>query len=269
MITHRLTYSQHRSLQPTGPPAQGQSQPHSHARLNEAFDNIRAEFDSALTEANVVRNQKDEIEGKGPSYSSNFFFFRKKKKKKSRINEPLCVVVQQVNELNIIRQSLYDLEAQHNKVRQQFEDELGRLRSELMTTRQQLAAATSGAGGPPPAGSGISAGPGAPSQIGPGGALVGGPPYPPAGEPPYGRDYARERPIEREPRIGDRPGLGPLTDRGLSLADRERDRDRMDRERERERDRERDRLERDRDRVPDARDPKRMKNDRIKSDRPG
>ncbi|XP_006463192.1 hypothetical protein AGABI2DRAFT_224855 [Agaricus bisporus var. bisporus H97] len=235
------TIYNHRSLQPTGPPTQGQSQPHSHTRLNEAFDSIRAEFDSALTEANVVRNQKDEIEGK---------------------------VVQQVNELNIIRQSLYDLEAQHNKVRQQFEDELGRLRSELLTTRQQLAAATSGAGGPPPAGPGISSGPGAPSQIGPGGALVGGPPYPPAGEPPYGRDYARERPIEREPRIGDRSGLGPLGDRGLGLADRERERDRMDRERERERDRERERLDRDRDRIPDGRDTKRSKNDRMKSDRP-
>lgn len=180
--------------------------------------------------------------------------------------------MQQVNELNIIRQSLYDLESQHNKVRQQFEEELARLRSELMTTRQQLAAATSGAGGPPPAGPGISAGPGAPSQIGPGGALVGGgPPYPPAGEPPYSRgDYGRDRPIDREQRGADRPGLGPLADRGLGpLTDRDRERERMDRERERERDRDRERMDRERDRVPDARDPKRMKSDRIKSDRPG
>lgn len=176
--------------------------------------------------------------------------------------------MQQVNELNIIRQSLYDLESQHNKVRQQFEEELARLRSELMTTRQQLAAATSAAGGPPP-GPGIGAGPGAPSQIGPGGALVGGgTPYPPAGgEPPYGREYVRDRPVEREPR--ERPGLGPLgAERGPGpLPDRERERERIDRERERV-DRERV-LDRERDRAADSRDPKRLKSDRIKSDRPG
>lgn len=142
-----------------------------------------------------------------------------------------------------------------------------------MTTRQQLAAATSAAGGPPPSGPGIGTGPGAPSQIGPGGALVsGGPQYPPAsGEPPYGRDYGRDRLVEREPRGAERPGLGLLgADRGPGpLNDRDRDRDRMDRDRERDRERERDRMDRERDRVPDSRDPKRPKSERIKSDRPG
>lgn len=51
------------------------------------------------------------------------------------------------------------------------------------------------------------------------------------------------------------------------MPDRERERERIDRERERV-DRERV-LDRERDRAADSRDPKRLKSDRIKSDRPG
>jgi glucose repression regulatory protein TUP1 len=64
----------------------------------------------------------------------------------------------------------------------------------------------------------------------------------------------------------------PYADSYYSSRDRERDRDRLreerDRDRERERDRERDR-DRDRDRANDLRDPKRIKTERMKIERPG
>lgn len=41
----------------------------------------------------------------------------------------------QVNEVNIIRRSLYDLESQHGKVRQHYEEELRRLRAEVASLR--------------------------------------------------------------------------------------------------------------------------------------
>jgi len=172
---------------------------------------------------------------------------------------PQHVVVQQVNELNVIRQSLYDLESQHNKVRQHFEEELARARSELSVTKQQLAAATTIANASQP-GSGATVGPGAPSQILPVTAHVAsGPPYPTGSEPtPYSRDYSRDRLVERDPRGGERSALGPLgAERGMGPStDRERS------ERDRERDRERDNRERERERPSD---PKRVKNDRLKA----
>src|SRR5580704_4505563 len=73
---------------------------------------------------------------------------------------PLVSVSSQVNELNIIRQSLYDLETQHSKVRQSYEEELNRLRSELLSSRQGLPGAPHPTVGPgsigPPGGSGPS-----------------------------------------------------------------------------------------------------------------
>ncbi|KIJ62150.1 hypothetical protein HYDPIDRAFT_30699 [Hydnomerulius pinastri MD-312] len=213
---------QHRSLQPTGPPAQGPSQ-HTHARLNEAFDTIRQEFDVLTSDLGLLRNQRDEYESK---------------------------VTSQINELNIIRQSLYELESQHGKIRQQYEEELSRLRAELHAARQGIPA-----GAPPH------------PTVGPGSIGPAGPPAPPPTVPgvqpttgpgsyndPY---YSRDRERERE---------------------REKDRERADREREREReirdrDRElRDREQRDRERERPgevSRDPKRIKTERMKNDRPG
>src|SRR6267154_4461138 len=124
-------------------------------------------------------------------------------------------VASQVNELNIIRQSLYDLEAQHGKIRQQYEEEISRLRAELMAARQ-------GATGLPP-NLGVNVGPGA-----------SGLPTPTAGPAlPYS-----------DPFMG-RPPRDPAFDR-----DRDRDRDRerglLERERDREREREREVKERER-----------------------
>lgn len=140
-----------------------------------------------------------------------------------------------MNELNIIRQSLYELEAQHGKVRQQYEEELARLRSENHALRQGGGGIPSGGGHNPPIMGPASGGP--PSSISAGG------------------------------------GVPPFNDPYFSRNDRDRDRDNV-RERERneriERDRERDAMrDRERDRAVDSRDPKRMKADRMKSERPG
>ena len=65
--------SQHRSLQPTGPPTQGPSQQHSHARLNESFEAIRQEFDGLTSDIGVLRNQRDDYESKGMSHCDSSF----------------------------------------------------------------------------------------------------------------------------------------------------------------------------------------------------
>ena len=54
----------------------------------------------------------------------------------------------QVNELNIIRQSLYELETQHTKIRAQYEDQIRHLRQEIENLRTQR-------DGPPPPREGI------------------------------------------------------------------------------------------------------------------
>ncbi|KAJ4490107.1 WD40-repeat-containing domain protein [Lentinula aciculospora] len=197
----------HRSLQPSGPGAVVAGPQHSMARINDSFEVIRNEFEVLLNEVGNIRSQRDDFESK---------------------------VSSQVNELNIIRQSLYELEAQHDKVRQQYEEEVTRLRSEIHALRQ-------GGGGMPPGGHSA-------SIIGPG----------PAGPPSS---------------ISAGGGVPPFNDPYFSSRnDRDRDRD-IARERERneriERDRERDAMrDRDRDRNLDSRDPKRLKADRMKSERP-
>ena len=147
-------------------------------------------------------------------------------------------VTSQVNELNIIRQSLYELEVQHSKIRGQYEDELSRLRNELVAVRQSV---PSNAPQPPPLGPGI------------GPLATSGPPVAPGlppntgsfNDPYYTRDRERDRERERgEPRDRDR-------ERAI---DREREREMRDRDRERDKDR-------DRDRSIDHRDAKRLKMD--------
>ncbi|KAH0578297.1 hypothetical protein H2248_003923 [Termitomyces sp. 'cryptogamus'] len=223
------TIYNHRTLQPSGPPSQGTSQHQGHARLNDSFDAIRHEFDAMVSELNLLRSQRDELEAK---------------------------IGAQVGELTKIHQSFYDLESQHNKIRTQYDDEVHRLRSELHALRQGVQPSH------PPMGPGSIGipGPAGPSnplpgiQLGPGSQSYNNDPY-------YSRDRERERDKERE----------------REQRERERERDRIDRERESDnRDRERDRA-RGENRVVDPdfkrglsdRDPKRSKQDRIKSDRPG
>ncbi|KAJ2914127.1 hypothetical protein MD484_g6278, partial [Candolleomyces efflorescens] len=91
----------------------------SSARLNDAFDSIKQEFDAIVGEVENVRGQKDEVEVK--------------------LNA-------QISELSTIRKSLYDLEMQHNRIRQQYEEELSRLRAELNSIRNSGGSGNSNAG---------------------------------------------------------------------------------------------------------------------------
>ncbi|KAK4687936.1 general transcriptional corepressor TUP1, partial [Tremellales sp. Uapishka_1] len=96
---HRLPPTSASAPNPTGLSASG-----SGLRLNEFFELIKNEFETVAQEGNVWKAQRDEYEAK---------------------------LQQHVNELAIIRQSLYDLEANHAKIRQEYESEITRLRREL------------------------------------------------------------------------------------------------------------------------------------------
>ncbi|KAF8761498.1 WD40 repeat-like protein [Rhizoctonia solani] len=106
------TIYNHRSLQPTGtaapppggPPAPNLAVPPASARFDELLDTLKHAYDDAQRETIALKMQRDEYEAK--------------------INA-------QVNELNHIRQSLYELEATHKAVRLRYEDEFQRLTQEL------------------------------------------------------------------------------------------------------------------------------------------
>ncbi|KAL0959562.1 hypothetical protein HGRIS_011272 [Hohenbuehelia grisea] len=240
----------HRSLQPSGPPPPGPSGQHNQARLADSIDAIRQEFDILSQDLAHMRTQRDDYESK---------------------------LSNQLTELNAFRAQLVELENKHGKVRQQYEDELQRLRQELSISRQNV---------PPPGGGvgvGVGGGAGAGGlpphpQAGPGGPL----PLTGAGAPPQPPSSMGGIPSGSGPGPG--PGQGGPQSYGNDpyyRGDRDRDRER---ERERERDRERERLverermeprdrERERERgerVPDQRDLKRQKTDRdrMKVDRP-
>jgi glucose repression regulatory protein TUP1 len=76
----------------------------SHARLQESLDIIRQEVDTTNAELEKIRAQRDDYEAK---------------------------VNAQVHELSLLRRSLYELENQHIKLRQHYEEEVNRLRSEI------------------------------------------------------------------------------------------------------------------------------------------
>ncbi|CAK5268605.1 unnamed protein product [Mycena citricolor] len=78
------------------------------ALITEALDVVKAEFDHLTSEVALVRREREDCE---------------------------ATLTAQVNELNIIRQSLYELETQHSKVRAKYEQELARLREELHMLR--------------------------------------------------------------------------------------------------------------------------------------
>ncbi|CAE6433633.1 hypothetical protein ACGC1H_001495 [Rhizoctonia solani] len=106
------TIYNHRSLQPTGtaapppggPPAPSLAVAPASARFDELLDTLKHAYDDAHRETIALKMQRDEYEAK--------------------INA-------QVNELNHIRQSLYELEAAHKAVRLRYEDEFARLTQEL------------------------------------------------------------------------------------------------------------------------------------------
>ncbi|KAK7044890.1 chromatin associated protein [Favolaschia claudopus] len=172
--------------------------------LGNALDAIKAEFDLLASEVAIARRERDECE---------------------------ATLASQVNELNLIRQSLYELESLHGKLRHQYEEDLARLRAELHAVRQGA--------GPPHR------------------------PLPP--QPSTSMLDIRDRERDPRERVPDRDRMPdriserePPRDRER-LPERERGPDR-DRDRERDSQRERDR-ERDRERE---RDTKRHKADRSR-----
>nr|ODN98800.1 glucose repression regulatory protein TUP1 [Cryptococcus depauperatus CBS 7855] len=116
-------YNHHR-LPPAGTPSQSSMLPaSSNSRLNELFDAIKQEYETVGTDGNVWKQQRDEYEAK---------------------------VQSQINELGMIRQSLYELEANHAKIRQEYEGEISRLRRELEARGGPAASSSSMAAGPAP-----------------------------------------------------------------------------------------------------------------------
>ncbi|KIL56009.1 hypothetical protein M378DRAFT_17451 [Amanita muscaria Koide BX008] len=65
-----------------------------------------------MSEMNIVRSLREELENK---------------------------VAAQVSELNLIRQALYDLKSAHNKMRQQYDEEIARLRADVAQQAQVAA----------------------------------------------------------------------------------------------------------------------------------
>ncbi|KAJ7623522.1 chromatin associated protein [Roridomyces roridus] len=97
---------QHRSHRaPAAPPPEA----YNPARLQDTLDLIRQEFDGLANELVLSRTQREKYE---------------------------ATINAQVDELNNIRQALYELEQKHGKVRQQYDEELRALRAELFATRQ-------------------------------------------------------------------------------------------------------------------------------------
>ncbi|KAF5375715.1 hypothetical protein D9615_009344 [Tricholomella constricta] len=179
----------HRTIQSVGRPVPPTT------RITDALDTIKQEFEIVQADRDALRVQRDDFEAQMNS---------------------------QINEIHGIRRSLYDLEVQQGKVRQQYEDELRRLRAEVATLRQ-----TSG---------------------------------PPAGIPGF-----------QPPTLSGPPRLGPAPS---SLADSF-SRDRDDRTKEKARgpmspktdmDWELRQKTREKDRVPDVREPKRLKPDTTPPD---
>jgi len=123
-------------MQPSGvrintAPAPSQPLTVSSFSLNDTLDAIKREYNSLASEVIGIRNQRDELEVKRtflslyPHFCHSFKPFL------------LLSVESQVTELTSVRRSLFDLETQHSRVRQQFEEEVSRMRAELNAIRQQ------------------------------------------------------------------------------------------------------------------------------------
>ncbi|KAK1926929.1 putative general transcriptional repressor [Papiliotrema laurentii] len=153
-------YNHHRlppSTAPTNPSVLSSA---TNSRLNEFFDLIKSEFDAATQDGTVWKQQRDDYEQK---------------------------IQGQINELGLIRQSLYELEANHARVRAEYDAEIARLRREL-EARGGSAAVVAGPGpnaGSPPRGGLDPDRPAYPRPELPGGL--------PGGPPPLNGDAARAR----------------------------------------------------------------------------
>ncbi|KAF8961764.1 WD40-repeat-containing domain protein [Flammula alnicola] len=113
--------------------APGAPQPQVSFSVVDSLDAIKQEYESLRAELSGMRNQRDELELKLES---------------------------QVAELDSLRRSLFELETQHARVRQQFADEMHHMRSELRSIQQsgqgQTPTASFGVSGRSPRGLGVS-----------------------------------------------------------------------------------------------------------------
>lgn len=100
-------------------------------RIPEFLENLKVEYDSLVHDANMYKMQRDDYERK---------------------------LQTQLTELNSIQQTLYDLERNHAKIKQQYEEEIMRLRRQLDIqtggTVQSNVAVNSSSGGNNPSGLG-------------------------------------------------------------------------------------------------------------------
>lgn len=163
------------------------------ARFDELLDTLKHAYDDAHRETIALKMQRDEYEAKSENLSLLFCLSL----------TSLFVVNAQVNELNHIRQSLYELEAAHKAVRLRYEDDIVRLTQEL-ANRPVVA-----------------------------------PPAPPAAQAaPYAGDYDREREEREREREHNRERDRIARERERDMRDRERElqreKDRDMRERDRE-----------------------------------
>ncbi|KAJ7161968.1 chromatin associated protein [Mycena crocata] len=100
---------QHRALGPAGVPPQDGPSVYNARGLSDTLDRVKQEFEVLASELTISRDQRERYE---------------------------ATIASQADELDKIRQALHDLEAQHTKVRQQYEYELRMLRSEAHSSRQ-------------------------------------------------------------------------------------------------------------------------------------
>ncbi|KAF8175479.1 WD40-repeat-containing domain protein [Mycena galopus ATCC 62051] len=100
---------QHRALGPGGPAPQDGAVYNARA-LADTLDRVKQEFEVLANELTISRDQRERYE---------------------------ATIASQADELEKIRQALHELEAQHNKVRSQYEYEVRMLRSEAQNSSRQ------------------------------------------------------------------------------------------------------------------------------------
>jgi glucose repression regulatory protein TUP1 len=87
---------------------------HQSPRIMELLDALKHEIDLLHEESSFSKHQRKDLEAKC----------------KLRLND---LVTAQITEMNAFQQSIFDLERVHSKMKQQYEDEIRRLRHELET----------------------------------------------------------------------------------------------------------------------------------------
>jgi hypothetical protein len=99
------------SLHPHSPKQPHPGQPH-HSRVGELLDALKHEVEILYEEANYSKHHRKDLESKRKLY--------------------LILVASQIQEMSAFQKALYDLERIHQNIKIQYEDEVKRLRYELV-----------------------------------------------------------------------------------------------------------------------------------------